>query len=689
MKETPSHGQSAAPKVVLDRLEKLKAAIEKYRYEYHVLDKASISPEALDSLKHELVQIEAEYPELVTPDSPSQRVAGKPLPEFTKVTHQVPQWSFNDAFSPEEMREFDARVKRFMATAVENKKIKNIKGAGAVPTPTYCVEHKIDGLKVVIEYEKGLLKRAATRGDGVVGEDVTENVRTIESVPLRLTQPVDIIVEGEIWMGKKQLATLNKARAKADLEPFANPRNVAAGSIRQLDPAVAAERKLQTFIYYIARYKSLPPTQVSSLELLKELGFKVNPFFKHCKNMDEVVEYWHEWQKKMPKQDYLADGVVVKVDEREYQDALGYTGKAPRWGIAFKFPAEQVTTVVEDIVLQIGRTGVLTPVAHLRAVSVAGSTVSRATLHNEDEIKRLDVRIGDTVVLQKAGDVIPDIVSVVQELRPKNSVPYVFPKKVMACGGDGSIERIPGEAAWRCVSKDSFDQVKRRFYHFVSKKCFDMDGLGPKIIDVLLEKNLISSFDDIFTLKRGDLLALPRFAEKSVDNLLASVEKARTVSLPRFIASLSIPQVGEETAFDLAKHFGNLEKIAAASFEEIESIYGVGPIVAHAVFDWFRVAVNKKLVANLLKHLTIEKVEGAAVSGGVFVGKSFVFTGSLLTLDRDAAQEMVRERGGDVSSSVSKNTTYVVAGESAGSKLDKARSLGVQIIDEETFKKML
>ena len=689
MKETPSHGQSAAPKAVIDRLEKLKTAIEKYRYEYHVLDKASISPEALDSLKHELVQIEAKYPEIVTPDSPSQRVAGKPLPEFTKVTHQVPQWSFNDAFSPEEMREFDARVKRFMATAVESKKIKNKKSDGSAASPTYCVEHKIDGLKVVIEYEKGLLKRAATRGDGIVGEDVTENVRTIESVPLRLTQPVDIIVEGEVWMGKKQLAALNKARAKANLEPFANPRNVAAGSIRQLDPAVAAERKLQTFIYYIARFKGLPSTQVGSLELLKELGFKVNPFFKHCKNMEEVVEYWHEWQKKMPKQDYLADGVVVKVDEREYQDALGYTGKAPRWGIAFKFPAEQVTTVVEDIVLQIGRTGVLTPVAHLRAVSVAGSTVSRATLHNEDEIKRLDVRIGDTVVLQKAGDVIPDIVSVVQELRPKNSVAYVFPKKVMACGGDGSIERIPGEAAWRCVSKDSFDQVKRRFYHFVSKKCFDMDGLGPKIIDVLLEKNLISSFDDIFTLKRGDLLALPRFAEKSVDNLLASVEKARRVSLPRFIAALSIPQVGEETAFDLAKHFGNLEKITAASFEEIESIYGVGPIVAQAVFDWFRVTTNKKLVANLLKHLTIEKVEKATVSSGVFAGKSFVFTGSMVTLDRDAAQEMVRERGGDVSSSVSKNTTYVVAGESAGSKLDKARSLGVEILDEETFKKML
>lgn len=678
-------GMTDAPAAVVDRLEKLKAAIEKYRYEYHVLDTASISPEALDSLKHELVQIETQYPELVTPDSPSQRVAGKPLPEFSKVTHRVPQWSFNDAFSPEEMQDFDGRVKRFMKAAKIEK------------DPTYTVEHKIDGLKIVIEYEKGFLKQAATRGDGKVGEDVTENVRTIESVPLRLTEPVDIIVEGEVWMGKSQLAALNVARKKAGLEPFANPRNLAAGSIRQLDPAIVAERKLQTFIYYIAEYSTkgarMPATQSGSLELLKKLGFKVNAHYKHCKNIEQVIGYWQEWQKKMDKQDYLADGVVVKVDEREYQNALGYTGKAPRWGIAFKFPAEQVTTVVEDIALQIGRTGVVTPVAHLRPVSVAGSTVSRATLHNEDEIKRLDVRIGDTVILQKAGDVIPDIVSVVQELRPKNSKPYAFPTHVPACGGDGRIERIPGQAAWRCVSTDSFDQNKRRFYHFVSKRCFDIDGLGPKIIDVLLEENLISSFDDIFTLKRGDLLALPRFAEKSVDNLLESIEKARTVTLPRLIAALSISQVGEETAYDLAKHFGSLDAIAAATFEEIESIHGVGPVVAQAVFDWFRVAANKKLVAHLTKQVSIEaapkNIPAAKAGLQPLAGKSFVFTGSLPTLDRDVAQEIVRSLGGDVSSSVSKSTTYVVAGESAGSKLDKARSLGVEIIDEEAFKKLI
>ena len=669
------------PHTVIDRLEKLKEAIEKYRYEYHVLDTTPISEAALDSLKHELVEIETKYPELVTPDSPSQRVAGKPLPEFTKVEHQVPQWSFNDAFSEDEIREFDARTKRFLKSK----------------TPTYTLEHKIDGLKIVLTYEKGLLKLAATRGDGTVGEDVTENVKTIESVPLRLTQPVNIIVEGEVWMSKSQLTILNKKRAKDNLEPFANPRNLAAGSIRQLDPKIAAERKLQTFIYYIARYNTMPATQHGSLEFLRELGFKVNPYWKHVKTVEDIVAYWKEWHKKMPKQDYNADGIVVKVDELTLQTTLGYTGKAPRWGIAFKFPAEQVTTVLEDIVFQVGRTGVVTPVAHLRPVLVAGSTVSRATLHNEDEIKRLDVRIGDTVILQKAGDVIPDIVSVVHELRPKDSKPFVWPTHVAACGvGDGTevnvardagrIERIPGQAAWRCVAKDSYAQIKRRFYHFVSKHCFDIDGLGPKIIDVLLEHNLIATFDDIFTLKRGDLLALPRFAEQSVDNLLTAIETARKVTLPRFLAGLSIPQVGEETAYDIAKHFGMIDRVAEADFEEIESIYGVGLVVARAVYDWFRVSENKKLVAHLLKQVKIEKIKN---TDSKIAGKTFVFTGTLPTLDRIAAEEMVRERGGHAGSSVSKKTDYLVAGENAGSKLATAGELGVKIISEEDFSKML
>src|SRR3989338_4005003 len=397
--------------VILDdikkRAKKLRESIERHRYNYHVLNREEISASALDSLKDELVKIEAKYTELITPDSPTQRVAGAPLPEFIKIRHKVEQWSFNDAFTEEDIKNFDGRVKRFLKTeCIEN------------ATPSYVSELKIDGLKLVIEYQKGRLKTAATRGDGKVGEDVTLNVRTIDSVPLTLTREIDVIVEGEVWMSKDNLKKLNKERQKKGESLFANPRNVAAGTIRQLDPKIVAMRKLDTFIYDLSHTSvEVPETQMKELEFLRELGFKVNSHFKLCKTIEEVIGYWKEWQHKALKENYLIDGVVIKVNERRLQDILGYTGKAPRFGIAFKFPAEQVTTVVEDIVFQIGRTGVVTPVAHLRPVSVAGSTVSRATLHNEDEIKRLDVRIGDTVILQKAGDVIPDIVKILTELR--------------------------------------------------------------------------------------------------------------------------------------------------------------------------------------------------------------------------------------------------------------------------------
>ncbi len=649
----------AISKGIIDRLNKLKQAIEKYRYEYHVLDKSSISPSALDSLKHELVEIESRYPELITPDSPSQRVAGKPLEEFKKIKHKIVQWSFNDAFSREEMEEFDKRVKKFLKQFT-NRDL----------SPTYICEHKIDGLKVVLEYKKGILITGGTRGDGEIGEDVTENIKTIESIPLKLSLPVDIIVEGEIWLPKSRLEIINKERKANGEEPYANPRNLAAGTIRQLDPRIVAKRGLSTFIYDIARYgndnKDIPKTQEKELELLKDLGFKVNNHYKFCKNIDEVIGYWKEWQKKMPKEDYLADGVVVKVDEREYQDILGYTGKAPRWGIAFKFPAEQVTTIILDIVFQIGRTGAMTPVAHLRPVSIAGSTVSRATLHNEDEIKRLDVRIGDTVILKKAGDIIPDIVSVIKELRPKDSKPVIFPNEKS--------------------EKDSFEQNKRKFHYFVSKKCFNMDGLGPKIVDVLIDNNLISTFDDIFTLKKGDLLSLPRFGEKSVDNIFQSIEKSREISLARFITSLSIPEIGEETAYDIAEYFKSIDKIKEAKYEDIERIYGIGPIVAQSVYSWFRNKENIKLVNNLLKYISINNP--ILDKNLPLKDKIFVFTGTI-EMDRVKAQNMVRERGGEVSSSVSTNTTFVIAGENAGSKLDKALELGVRVIDESQFLEMM
>ncbi len=667
------------PKDIKDRLNKLKEILDKHRYLYHVMDKPEISDEAYDSLYKELIDIETKNPELITPDSPSQRVGAEPLKEFNKVTHSHQQWSFDDVFDFEELKKWEEKVKNFIKkSGVENEKLE------------YCCELKIDGLKVVLTYKDGQLLQAATRGDGSVGEDVTSNIKTIQSIPLKLNKIVDIVAVGEVWLGKKNLKKINKEKEKLGEPVYANTRNLAAGSLRQLDPKVTASRGLDSFIYDIdeTNYKDIKG-QFEEIDLIKELGFKTNPYTKVFSSLEGVQNFYEEWTKKKHDLEYELDGIVIKINSVSIQKALGYTGKSPRWAIAYKFPAEQVTTVLEDIVLQVGRTGVVTPVAHLRPVKVAGSTVSRATLHNEDEIKRLDVRIGDTVILQKAGDVIPDIVSVVYDLRPKNSKSYVFPKKVAACGGDGSIERVPGEAAWRCVSNDSFDQVSRKFHYFASKKCFDIDGMGPKILDVLLEEGLITSFDDIFTLKRGDLLALPRFAEKSVDNLLSSIEKARKVTLARLLASLSIPQVGEETAYDLAKHFGSIEKIANAKYEEIESIYGVGPIVAQAVYDWFKDGANKTLINNLLKQVEIEELSiGQNGQGGKLTGKSFVFTGSL-SIDRVAAQETIRKLGGEVSSSVSKNTSYVVAGENAGSKLDKAKELGVKVIDEKTYLEMV
>jgi DNA ligase (NAD+) len=623
------------PQDIIDRLEKLKKTIEYHRALYHIHDTQEISPEALDSLKYELSQIEAEYPELVTPDSPTQRVAGEPLKEFSKITHKVPQWSFNDAFTEDDVRDFDERVTKLLT-----------KEYGALTKPSYVCEIKIDGLKIVFDYQKGKLLTAGTRGDGVVGEDVTMNIRTIESVPLSLPQPIDIIVEGEVWLGKKEFEVLNKERERLGEPLYANPRNVAAGTIRQLDPKIVAERKLSVFIYDIAELGSgVPDTQYAELELLHDLGFKVNPHKKLCTTIDEVILFWKEWQHKNTKQPYQIDGIVIKVNEKKYQDVLGYTGKAPRFAIAFKFPAEQVTTVVEDIVLQVGRTGVLTPVAHLRPVSVAGSTVSRATLHNEDEIKRLDIRIGDTVILQKAGDVIPDIVSVLKEMRTGKEKPYQFPTVVPQCGGDGSIERVPGQSAWRCVFKDSFEQQRRKFHHFVSKKALDIEDMGPKVVDVLLQENLVNEYADFFTLKVGDLLNLPRFAEKSVTNLLSSIQKSSKTTLPRLLIGLSIPQVGEETAYDLAERFKTLDKIRAPSFADLEQVSGIGPVVAQSIVDFFQSKENKKMVDNLLEHITIEKTSSTQKSNALS-GKTFVLTGTLTSLSRDEAKERIRNKGG-------------------------------------------
>ncbi len=676
---------TAIPKEIQDKYNKLKKTISDHGYKYYVLDNPEISDEAYDSLMRELEELEKNYPALITSDSPTQRVGGEPLKEFVKVEHKVPQWSFNDAFTEEDIRDFHERVLRFLKTEEQDKK------------PTYTCELKIDGLKVVLTYKKGLLVNAATRGDGKIGEDVTVNIKTIESVPLRLREDIDLIVEGEVWLGKKHFEALNEAKQKAGEPLFANPRNVAAGSIRQLDPKITASRKLDYFAYDIAEIETgFPPTQFKELERIRELGFKVNPYAKECGTIDEVISYWKKWQEKKVTQDYWIDGVVVKVNDRKLQELLGFTGKAPRWGIAFKFQAEQVTTIVEDIIFQIGRTGVVTPVAILRPVLVAGSTVSRATLHNEDEIRRLDVRVGDTVVLQKAGDVIPDIVRVLIEMRTsKNAGPdkaFVWPKRVEGCGGDGSIERIPGQAAWRCVAPSSFAQTQRKFYYFVSKKAFNIDGMGPRVIDALLDAGLIANFDDIFTLKKGDLLNLPRFAEKSVDNLLEAINKSRDISLDRFLVSLSIPQVGEETARDVAMHFGTLENVMQSSLEEFISIYGVGDVVAKSLHLWFLQKENKQFIARLQKQVKIQSVKKVSVStlaASKFAGKTFVLTGTLSGMSRDEAKAKILENGGQVAGSVSSKTSFVVAGENPGSKIDEAERLGVPVLNEDEFLKML
>ena len=670
-------------KEIKDKIERLRETIDHHRHCYHVLDQPEVEDEVYDSLMEELISLERTYPKLSSPTSPSVRVGAEPLEHFKKVRHEVLQWSFDNAFSDDDLRAWEERIQRIL------------KKEGSKTKTQYTAELKIDGLKIILTYKNGVFTHGATRGDGVIGEDVTQNLKTIGSIPLVLPQKINITVGGEAWLPKRELTRINKERKK-DKEPlFANPRNAAAGTIRQLDPKVVSGRRLDSFIYDIEHISSgddaveNPQSQSEELKLLKKLGFKVNNHVSTCPDLKSVISFYNRWVKKRDKEEYEIDGVVVKVDSIEQQERLGFTAKAPRFAIALKFPAEQVTTMVEDIALQVGRTGVLTPVAHLKPVLVAGSVVSRATLHNEDEIKRLDVRVGDTIVLQKAGDVIPDIVRVVTELRSGKEKPYVFSKHVPECGNGGAIERIPGQAAWRCVNKHSFAQQRRKFHHFVSKKALNIDGLGPNIVDVLLEQGLINSLDDFFTLKPGDLEGLPGFAEKSIENLLAAIEASRRTTLARFLFGISIPQVGEETARDIAAHFGTIERLKSASLEELEQIEGVGEIVANSVYTWFKNKDNQVLLKKLQIHLTIEKTKISKRLSGKLSGKTFVLTGTLTSFSRDDAGEQIRSRGGKVSSSVSKNTDYVVAGADPGSKYTQAKKLGVSILSEESFSKLL
>ncbi|MFP4616903.1 MAG: NAD-dependent DNA ligase LigA [Candidatus Paceibacterota bacterium] len=648
------------------RVRKLRKEIREHDHNYYVLDDPKISDAAYDSLMRELIELEEYFPDLKTPDSPTQRVGGVPLSQFKKIEHTVPQWSFSNAFTKEEVLEFAKRVERNLKTK-----------------PSYVSELKIDGFKIVLSYKKGILESGVTRGDGRTGEDVTENIKKIRSIPLLLTREIDIVVEGEVWMGKREFERINSEKKKKGEPPFANPRNAAAGTIRQLDPSIVSKRHLDSFIYDIGQTEEIrSETQLEELENLKRLGFKTNPNYALCNDIEETIEHWEKWRKRSEKEDYLVDGVVIKVNDVHLQKRLGYTSKSPRFAIAFKFPAEQATTVIEDVTFQVGRTGVITPVAKLKPVTVDGSVVSRATLHNEDEIKRLDVRLGDTVIIQKAGDVIPDIVKVVTELRDGKERPITFPKKVAGCGGDGSIERIPGQAAYKCTKTDSGEVVRQKFHHFVSQKAFNIDGMGPKVIDKLLDAGLIATYADIFTLKKGDLEELPGLAEKAAENLLLAIDNSREITLSRFLVSLSIPHVGEETARIISDHFQTLEKIKKAPKEDLEEIEGVGPIVASALKEWFDDEKNQRTLKELLKQIKLVEDNSPATDQSL-EGKTFVLTGTLSEMSRERAKELIRAKGGSISSSLSQRTDFLVLGDKPGSKAEKAEKLGVKTLNEE------
>jgi len=659
------------------RLQKLRETVVYHQKLYHEEDAPEISDQAYDTLLKELAKLELKVEGKTS--SVSEAVGGATNEAFSKVKHVVRQWSFDNVFSEAELIEWDERLKRLIRDADQS-----------VAKLTYVAEHKIDGLKLVIEYRSGKLFRATTRGDGEVGENVTHTAETISVLPKVLKEPVDLICIGEVWLSEKEFERINQERKKEGESLFANPRNAAAGSLRQLDSTVTARRKLSLTVYdidflHIKNTKVIAPTsQWEELKLLKKLGLPTSDDSKLCNSIAEVEKYYHQLIKKRTQLPYGIDGVVMKVNDIALQRLLGYTAKAPRYGMAYKFPAEEATTVVEDIALQVGRTGVITPVAHLRPVLIAGSTVSRATLHNEDNIARLDVRVGDTVVLRKAGDIIPEILSVMMTLRPAKTKPFSFPKFVPECGGDGAIERIPGEAAFRCVSKDSGALHRHRLYYFASKTALNIDGVGPKIIDLLLEHRLISSYVDLFTLTEGDLVDLPGFKEKAAQNVIKAIAAARTVPLYRLLVGLSIENVGEETARLVAESFGSLEAIKSATLAEVSAIHGVGEIVADSLVTWFADSTNQKMLSELLPHLTIENPTPKGKSD-ILTGQTFVLTGTLASLSRDEAKDLIRQFGGKVSSSVSKNTDYVVVGAEPGSKAAEAEQLGVKILTEKSF----
>ncbi|MFA6531856.1 MAG: NAD-dependent DNA ligase LigA [Patescibacteria group bacterium] len=664
-----------------ERIAKLRKYVNEMRYRYHVLNDPKVTDKDYEALMDELVHLERQFPEFFDPNSPSQKVAGEPLKEFKKVPHDYPMFSLNDAFNEAELRAWNERNIRLVNT-------------GALEESGYYCEIKMDGLAVSLIYEGGALLYGLTRGNGQVGEDITNNIKTIGSIPLLLREDSKyykearsrrVIVRGEVYMPIKSFEALNKDRRIRNEELFANPRNAAAGSLRQLDPKIAASRNLDFVAYGLIGLEA--ETHEDEHIIAKDLGFPTNPYNLFCRNLDEVVSSWHEWEKIRMGLPYQIDGMVVIVNDEKLFSRLGSVGKSPRGAIAFKWPAEEVTTIVEDIQAQVGRTGVLTPVAHLRAVEVAGSTVSRATLHNADEIEKKDILIGDTVVIRKAGDVIPEVVKSIPELRTGKEKHFKMPDECPVCGG--KVVRKEGESAHRCANKNCFAIEKLRIEHFVSRAAFDIDGLGPKIIDRLIDEGLIKDASDLFDLKAGDIEPLERFAEKSASNLIDAIEGAKRIGLDRFIYALGIPLVGLETAADLAKQFCTLEKFLKASREELGRLYGIGQKVADSIGQYLESDKNQVFIKELIKHGVKVKNYHSPVRADKLKGKTFVVTGVLPTMTREEAHKTIIQYGGNVSAAVSTKTDYVLVGEEAGSKLERAKKLGVSTITERDFLKLI
>ena len=686
------------------RIEELRQQINYHNYRYYVLDSPVISDAEYDRLLQELTALEEEHPELVTPDSPTQRVGAPPTAAFESYTHRQPMLSLSNAFGDEELLAFDRRIKRML-------------GMSPDADVEYVAELKIDGLAVSLTYEAGGFARGATRGDGDSGEDITQNLRTIKAIPLRLlgsgterptsnrqpessdpqsslvTQhsslpiPELIEVRGEVFLLHDEFRRINREREAAGEPTFANPRNAAAGSVRQLDSSVTARRKLDIFVYGVGFMQGAAfATHYQTLQALRSWGFKTNPNTRLCKSIEEIREFIAEWADKREALGYDIDGVVVKVNSLEFQNRLGFVARSPRWAAAYKYPATQETTVIRDIIVQVGRTGALTPVAVMDPVEVGGVTVSRATLHNQDEIERKDVRIGDTVVIQRAGDVIPEVVQVIKERRTGAEVPFRMPGKCPACGGE--VERPEGEAVARCVNLACPAQVKERIIHFTSRNALNIEGVGPGQVEQFTEKGLIRDPADLYYLKLEDLLLLERMGEKLASNIVAAIEKSKQTTLARLIYGLGIRHVGEHVAQVLADHFGSIERLQGASEEELSAVPEVGAVIASSIAAFFSEPENRAVLGKLRSAGVIPSA-AEKPAGAVLAGKTFVFTGALQSFSREEAEEKVRLLGGRAASSVSGSTDFVVAGESAGSKLQKARELGITVLTEQEFIDMI